>query len=89
MAGSRNTTLRNMTVTIGDTRGLPFVYPIFPSFTPGESRALCAEFPTILHTSGRRKASMRLISLINLRIEPRASLHPTVVSSPAWSAVAE
>ena len=29
---------------------------------------------------------MRLMSLINLRLEPRALLHPTVVSSPAWSA---
>jgi len=53
--------------------GLPFVYPIFPVYSPREAEGLCAEGYTILHTFGRRKGYMRLILPIILLLEPRAS----------------
>ena len=59
---------------IGDIPGgLPFVYPIVMFLFPGESRELCAEVHNISHTLEEREASMRLILLINKRLEPRAS----------------
>jgi len=46
-------------------------YPIFPFFMHGEKEGLCAEDPLFLHTLGRKRPTMRLISLINHGLEPR------------------
>ena len=56
----------------GFNRGLPAGYPIFHPFVQGESRQLCAESSSIRHTLRERESSMRLISLIISRVEPRA-----------------
>jgi len=44
----------------------------------GESKQLCAETPLFPHTLGGWEPSLRLILLINPRIEPRASLSGTL-----------
>jgi len=67
---------------IGIYRGLPERYPIFPNFIPGKPEQLCAHLPTNCHTFGSLEASLRLISIINLRIEPRALSRYTRSSTP-------
>jgi len=65
---------------------LPDVYPIFHPFLLGKSRELCAEWSSIPHTFGRTQGSMRHISLINLRLEPRASSqHTELMQQTRWS----
>ena len=59
--------------TIGYIKGLPFVYPIFLSYCPGEREQLCASSSLFHHTLGRREGYMRLRTLTICRLEPRAS----------------
>ena len=47
----RNTTLRNIPVSMGNTRRLPEVYPIFHPFLAGKRLELCASAPNNSHTS--------------------------------------
>ena len=60
---------------------LPYVYPIFPSFHTGRREQLCAEVSIFSHTSKVLRASLRLISYIILRLEPRALLTRTAPST--------
>jgi len=61
----------------GNRRERPCRYPIVISFTPGRSRELCAELPTVPHTLGGRETSLHRLSVINPRLEPRALSHRT------------
>ena len=72
--------LRNIAHPKGYTRRLPDVYPIFHPFLPGGKEALCAEDPLFPHTFRTREPSLRLISVTNLRVEPRAPLSCTAHS---------
>jgi len=67
------TTPRNSTKPKVKQGERPSGYPIFHPLTVGERRAFCAEFPTNCHTFGSRRTSLRLITVINLGVEPRAS----------------
>ena len=57
---------------MGNYRGFPDVYPIITIILPGETEGLCAELHNINNRKEGRRATLRLISLINLRVEPRA-----------------
>jgi len=67
------TTLRNSAVPKLLYGERPFVYPIFHILSAGAPEQLCASSPNIRHTFGRLGASLRLISHIKPRVEPRAS----------------
>ena len=64
---------RNVPNHRGFTEGFPVRYPIIPLSSPGRAEQLCAESSSILHTFGLLGGSTRLISLIILPSEPRAS----------------
>ena len=57
---------------IGESRELPSGYPIFHIILPGERQQLCASSSLFSHTFRAWKGSLRLISLIISRVEPRA-----------------
>ena len=69
--------MRNMAITTVIYGRLPDVYPIFHIFLPGKTEGLCAETSLFSHTLGEREVSLRLICLINLRLEPRTPLSRT------------
>jgi len=76
----------------GFTEGYPSVIRSLLPFQQGERSNNAQRCPSISHTYGRRRASLRLISHIILLIEPRASsqLHGTAVRAswlPAWCMV--
>ena len=68
------TTLRNIPNPKGIALGRPLSHPIFNNFMHGGRLALCAESPNSHHTLRVWKGSLRLISIIIDRFEPRASL---------------
>ena len=59
---------------------LPCRYPIFSTLTPGRAEGLCAERHRTVNTLRVLRLSGSLYSLINLRVEPRASSSCTVHS---------
>ena len=60
-------------ITYGNTVGKTLRLSNLYCFMQGESRQLCAELSINYHTFRARKASLRLISYIILRTEPRHS----------------
>jgi len=82
MAGRKDRTMRRGVSPTGFNGGLPYVYPIFSNFIPGEREQLCAEGHIFSHTFGRQRASLRLISHIKPRLEPRAPSLGDVTPSP-------
>ena len=83
--GRRETSLRNMTLTIGYTGGESLRLSDRSSDCQGESRGLCSELPTNPHRKEAFKTRRGLSPMGNLRLEPRAPSHTRRVASQWYS----